>query len=117
MLKEIEEKMGIKDFYLKSYVRLLSGGNISTVLKTSFHSETIWNVPRLFVLYQVSEAVPLRTAQSWSRYGQIAVEIYMNIYIYIYIYIYIIYMNDLNCADELSKTETADIHRLILYLQ
>ena len=103
MLKEIEEKMGIKDFYLKSYVRLLSGGNISTVLKTSFHSETIWNVPRLFVLYQVSEAVPLRTAQSWSRYGQIAV--------------YIIYMNDLNCADELSKTETADIHRLILYLQ
>ena len=79
MLKEIEEKMGIKDFYLKSYVRLLSGGNISTVLKTSFHSETIWNVPRLFVLYQVSEAVPLRTAQSWSRYGQIAVEIYIYI--------------------------------------
>ena len=84
-LKEIEEKMGIKDFYLKSYIRLLSEGNISTVLKTSFHSKTIWNVPRLFVLYWVSEAVPLRMAQSWSWYGQIAVEIYIYIYIsYIY---------------------------------
>ena len=34
-----------------------------------------------------------------------------NIYIYIYIYIYI----DLNCADELSKSETAAVRRLILY--
>ena len=52
---------------------------------------------------------------------------YHLIYIYIHIYIYILYTYrymysgpsrssfDLSCADELSKSETAAVRRLILY--
>ena len=56
------------------------------------------------------------------------IQLYMNIsyypilYIYIYIYIYITYIIyirssfDLSCTDELPKSETAVVYRLIVYI-